>query len=242
MASVSKKRPDGRYQARWRLTPNGKQFSKLFNRKPDAERHIAKVTADIDRGVYVDPKAGRETVAAYAERWMKQQVWRPSTRASVVRIIEGSAVVEFGDRPMSSIRRSDVNGWVSKLSESLAPSTVRNHASTLASMFNEAVLDDIIVKSPMVRINLPATRKSSSTLVPLTTEQVHALAAEIPLRYRGAVLAQAGLGLRQGELRGLTIDRIDFLRRTVTIDRQLDPARKPGSLCGVLQRLRRRTA
>lgn len=31
----------------------------------------------------------------------------------------------------------------------------------------------------------------------------------------------AGTGLRQGECFGLTVDRVDFLRRTITVDRQL---------------------
>ena len=31
----------------------------------------------------------------------------------------------------------------------------------------------------------------------------------------------AGSGLRQGELFGLTVDRVDFLRREIRIDRQL---------------------
>ncbi|MBA3287567.1 MAG: tyrosine-type recombinase/integrase [Acidimicrobiia bacterium] len=36
-----------------------------------------------------------------------------------------------------------------------------------------------------------------------------------------SLLVSAGLGLRQGEACGLTVDRVDFLRRRVTIDRQV---------------------
>ncbi len=35
------------------------------------------------------------------------------------------------------------------------------------------------------------------------------------------IVTSAGLGLRQGEACGLTVDRVDFLRRQVRIDRQL---------------------
>ena len=38
---------------------------------------------------------------------------------------------------------------------------------------------------------------------------------------RAGVLVTAGTGLRQGELFGLTVDRIDFLRRELRVDRQL---------------------
>jgi hypothetical protein len=40
-----------------------------------------------------------------------------------------------------------------------------------------------------------------------------------PKRYRALVVASAGLGLRQGEACALTVDRVDFLRRKVTVDR-----------------------
>jgi integrase len=43
----------------------------------------------------------------------------------------------------------------------------------------------------------------------------------MPKRYRAAAVLAAGAGLRQGEIFGLAADRVDFLRRTITIDRQL---------------------
>lgn len=45
----------------------------------------------------------------------------------------------------------------------------------------------------------------------------HAMAAHV----RAGVLVTAGTGLRQGELFGLTLDRVDFLRRELRVDRQL---------------------
>jgi integrase len=50
----------------------------------------------------------------------------------------------------------------------------------------------------------------------LTTEQVLGLADAVPPRYSALIVSGAGLGLRPGELFGLTVDRVDFLRRTVT--------------------------
>ncbi|MHA6618925.1 site-specific integrase [Pseudonocardia sp. DLS-67] len=47
------------------------------------------------------------------------------------------------------------------------------------------------------------------------------LADAVPDRYRALVVLAAGTGLRQGECFGLTVDRIDFLRRTLEVDRQL---------------------
>lgn len=50
----------------------------------------------------------------------------------------------------------------------------------------------------------------------------------MPDRYRALVWFTAGTGLRKGEVFGLTLDRVDLLRRVVTVDRQLDPAGSGG--------------
>jgi integrase len=65
----------------------------------------------------------------------------------------------------------------------------------------------------------------------LTSEQVLALAGTVPERYRALVIAGAGTGLRPGELFGLELDCVDFLRRTIRVDQQL--ARVPGGGVGL---------
>ncbi len=57
--------------------------------------------------------------------------------------------------------------------------------------------------------------------MPLSTTAVRALAEAVPARYAALITLAAGTGLRQGEAFGLTVDRVDFLRRTLTVDRQL---------------------
>lgn len=42
------------------------------------------------------------------------------------------------------------------------------------------------------------------------------------------MLAGAGTGLRPGELFGLTVERVDFLRRSIRVDRQLARVRPQG--------------
>jgi len=47
------------------------------------------------------------------------------------------------------------------------------------------------------------------------------VADAVPARWRALVLMAAGTGLRQGELFGLTVRAVDFLRRTMRVDQQL---------------------
>jgi integrase len=57
--------------------------------------------------------------------------------------------------------------------------------------------------------------------VPLTVREVETLAATVRDKYRALIVFGAGMGLRQGERFGLTVDHVDFLRRQVRVDRQL---------------------
>jgi integrase len=75
------------------------------------------------------------------------------------------------------------------------------------------------VASPCVGTRLPRVHRQR--VEPLPVEAVLALTEAVPERYRALVTLAAGTGLRQGEAFGLTVDRIDFLRRQLKIDRQL---------------------
>jgi integrase len=54
------------------------------------------------------------------------------------------------------------------------------------------------------------------------------VADAVSARYRGLIVAHAGLGLRPGELFGLRVDRVDFLRRQVQVDQQMVRVRGKG--------------
>lgn len=81
MASIAK-RPNGRWRARYR-DPDGREYSRHFSRKIDAQRWIDTVTADLLTGRYVDPRAGRTTLGAFAERWLAAQTFDALTRETV---------------------------------------------------------------------------------------------------------------------------------------------------------------
>lgn len=59
-------------------------------------------------------------------------------------------------------------------------------------------------------INLP--KAPADAREPLTADQVHALAAAAPARYRALVLVAAESGMRFGELAALRVGRLDLLR------------------------------
>lgn len=60
-----------RYRVRYK-GPDGRECSESFpdKRKREAKAFLARVQADIDRGAYVDPAAGRMTLQSYATAWL----------------------------------------------------------------------------------------------------------------------------------------------------------------------------
>jgi integrase len=76
-------------------------------------------------------------------------------------------------------------------------------------------------------LKLPAVERPK--VIPLGLDEVVAIREAMPARYRAVVTLAAGSGLRLGELFGLTVDRVDWLRRTIRIDRQMVTVRGKGA-------------
>jgi len=78
MAHVEK-RDKGRWRARYR-GPDGRERSKTFERRADAERWLAGVEVSKSAGDWIDPALGKRTFADWAQEWSATIVdLRPST-------------------------------------------------------------------------------------------------------------------------------------------------------------------
>jgi integrase len=219
-------RADGKQTARygvgmrWRaryVDEDGREHTKAFTRKVDAQSWLDEVTAAVVTGQYVAPKAGQVTFRDYAERWRKMQVQRPSSRVHVETMLRRHAYPTLGDRGLSSIMPSDVQAWVKGLA--LAPATVGVIHGIVSTVMKSAIRDRRIASNPCDGTKLPKVQRPQ--IVPLTTEQVEAVRAALPAPLQALVTLAAGTGMRQGECFGLTVDRVRFLERALTVDRQL---------------------
>jgi len=208
----------GSWRARCR-DPDGRARSKNFTRKADAEHFLTTVEHSKLSGAYVDPSAGRVTFREFAELWRAVQVHRPSTAAQVETNLRRHVYPQLGQRPLAALRPTELQAWVRGRSEELEPATVELVYRYVVAILRAAVADRLIARSPAIGIKLP--KREVRRVEPLSTELVEQLLGAMPARYRALVVLAAGTGMRQGECFGLTLDRVDFLRRQVTVDRQL---------------------
>ncbi|MGI8751210.1 MAG: tyrosine-type recombinase/integrase [Acidimicrobiales bacterium] len=216
MASVEK-RPGGRWRARWREFPGSPQRTKSFTRKVDAERHVVKVQHDLMVGAYIDPTRSKTTVEDYYRVWSARQPWRESTRAGRSSVFDVHVLPALGARPLGTIRRGDIEAWAAGLT--LSASTAGQAVSYLATMLEAALADRLLVTNPARGVKRPSV--DTAPIIPFTPDELDRLRdASLPW-FRVALTLGASCGLRQAEATGLTVDRIDFLRRELTVDRQL---------------------
>jgi Phage integrase, N-terminal SAM-like domain len=130
-----------------------------FGRKTEAQRWLDEQTTAIVTGQYVDPRSGRVTFRRYAEQWRGSQVHRPSTQLYIERQLRRHAYPVLGDRPLSSIKPSDIQAWVKRLTSDLAPSTVGVVHGIVSGIFRAAMRDRVIAHNPCDGTKLPKTTK-----------------------------------------------------------------------------------
>ncbi|MEU8711664.1 site-specific integrase [Streptomyces sp. NPDC048663] len=207
-----------RWQVRW-YDSAGEQQKENFAKRSQADTRAATIEADLARGLYVDPAAGKESFRAVAERWRTSAVHKGGTPSRVERGLRLHVYPTFGDRPIVSIRPSEVQAWVKERSQVLAPSTLRVTFAYLVTVMHTAVRDRTIAINPCAGIKLPEARRPE--IVPLHKDAVRALIEAALPRHRAMILLAVASGLRQGEVFGLEVDCVDFLRREVIVRQQL---------------------
>ncbi len=218
MASI-KRRPNGSWRARYRDAA-GREHARHFGRKVDAQRWLDEVTATVVTGQYVDPRAGRVTFREFAELWRLSGIHGAPTQERVQRSLRLHVYPAIGDLAMGSIRPSTLQALVTRVSAKLAPSTVRVQWSVVVAIFRTAVRDKVVPSSPCEGVRLPEHRRRKVEPPPL--DLVDKLTAALPAEFRAVVALVAGSGLRQGEVFGLEVERLDFLRgRSVEVVQQL---------------------
>ncbi len=209
-----------RWQVRYR-DPDSVERTKTFARKQDAERFLVTISADVLRGAYVDPNAGKVRFAEVADTWLAAQTFGDSSREATEIRLRLHANAHFGHREIRSIKPSTIQAWLRKLQRDLAPTYVKAVFTNVSSVFTAAVDDGLIASNPCKATSVKPPKLEKRKVEPWPVEQVEAVIDAMPPRYRALGVLAAGCGLRQGEAFGVRVRDIDFLRRQVHVEQQV---------------------
>jgi len=179
----------------------------------------------VDKGEWVDPRAGRVTFGEVTERWMaSRSSLRESTKSRDRSLLDSLILPRLASTPLAAIQPSDLDAFVADLLASgKAPATIHKVWQILSGIFRLAVRDRLIALTPAREVRLPKIEVEEPRA--LTVDEVMLLADSIDPRYRALVLVGAFGGLRFGELAGLKVGDFDPLRHHVRVRRTISDVR-----------------
>lgn len=207
------KRASGKYTVGWREADGHKRY-RTFSRSEDARRFKTEIQSQIDRGEYTPVEARKVPLGEYTDLVLGAGDLADSTRSNYeyrrahLRDLEKYAI---GDISTNDIRRV-----LARMEAAGIGAPARAHVrKLLAKVFNQAIREGILARNPVAAI--PAPRAERREIHVYSREEIWALERAMPEHLKGAVLVSAFGGLRGGEIAGLAVENVDWLRGTVKI-------------------------
>src|SRR3954471_14472781 len=132
----------------WEVTyrVDGRMVRKRLPSRQLAEQMLAQAQTRALEGTYTFRRDEKKTVADYVPVYLATLRVAESTMKNYETYLRCHVLPALGRRPMSALRRSDVNIFVGQLIEKgLAASTVRHIYALLAMLLRAAVSDRLLV-------------------------------------------------------------------------------------------------
>ncbi|WP_108924582.1 tyrosine-type recombinase/integrase [Mycobacterium montefiorense] len=105
-----------RWRVRW-VDDRGEERTKSFQRKPDAQAYLNGLTADLQRGEYVDPRKSAETFGSVAEQWFAtKQHRKPKTVAGYRSLLDTVVLPKWESVPLKRLDYESYSTWLGALS------------------------------------------------------------------------------------------------------------------------------
>ena len=213
----------------------GKQIQRSISGKTQKEvaQKLKAAIAALDTGTYIAPC--KMTVGEWMDAWSKQYLGgvKESTVAAYKATIRTHIKPGIGAVRIDALDTNLVQNFYNRLREptkdrdAVSPKTVKNVHGILHKALQQAVANGYIRFNPTNACVLPRIEKKE--LQPLDEAETKLFLDAVkghPLELLYTVTLFTGM--REGEALGLTWDRVDFMRGTILISRQLQKEKKAG--------------
>lgn len=140
----------GKWQARY-TAPDGlpRKAPRPLDTKRAAERWLVETEAEILRGDWLDPDAGKITLTEFAARWVRERDLKARTREEYERHLRLHVTPYLGNRELTSIAGPHIRTWwAERLDAGVGKSTVAKTYRILHAIFSTAVDDDLLRRNP----------------------------------------------------------------------------------------------
>ena len=218
-------REDGRLEKRF--TIEGKRYSVCGHSNKELLEKEQALRDQIKAGTYTENR--NITLDQYFNEWIaaREKSVKENTINNYKNWYKRIKPI-LGDRKIQKMERREIKAFQDTCSQTLKPCSVNNIMHLLTMMLNDAVRDEIITKSPATGIKaVKETEKASETYHRALTEQEQAafMQEAKDSYYYNLFALSLCTGMRNGEIRALTWQDVDFknsvihINKTVTHDK-----------------------
>lgn len=191
-----------RWRVRYRDADGGVGTDSTHETLTAAELRCKQVDIDQAYDTYLDPNAGRITLAEWAAIWQQGHDASLVKRVTYDSYLRNHILPRFGGTPLNKITRQPARVFVKDLKQHLAERTVADIMSLLNLLLREAVADRRIGFNPCHGIRVTTGHRVERT--PATAHQINRITERIGRRSdQILVITAAYTGMRWGELAGL---------------------------------------
>ena len=226
MASTRKR--GKRHSARWMKSDKTYGEKGGFKTKAEAKLYANQEELKVKSGHAITPMYEKLTLGDYVvNHWKKTLGCSVQTKIDYQNTLNTHILPYFGHIQMRDITLNDLKEWHANLINKSTPFgerrseyTIQKYANLFSSILRSAVDADMLEKSPFSKWKRRSV-KPLRKVTPLEVSRAKILAETLAPKWRLMVWLPFFTGLRPSEALGLTIDRIDFKKREITVDRQL---------------------
>ena len=225
-----RKRPDGRWEARYTYTDDlgqPQRGSVYGPTQKDVRKKLNAITSDIDAGRIPTKQPKRYTVETWLREWLTTYCadLKPNTIHTYESRIERDVIPYMGKVQLTQVRNQQIQRLINKLyagdddRKPMASKTVVCVHGILHKAFDQAVVIGLIRDNPSDHIKLPKTKKPD--LKPLKDDALTAfLNAAKGDEYERIYIVALFTGMRESELIGLQWRDIDWDAGIIYVRRQ----------------------
>ena len=211
-----------------------------FKTEKEANKAREKTIAELYNGTFI--VYSKVKVSGFMNFWLEEDIKKRTdsheTYYSYCGIVKNHIIPVLGKKKMTEVNRGDIQ----KLFNAKADysRSVAEQVKTIMNVsFRYALSKKVISNNPVEGVNLPKTDRSQKksgfhtrnidTTKTLTLEQIHLLlekSKDTPIHMQ--VLFNVLMGLRRSEINGLKYSDVDYINRTLKVERQLGRVHNAG--------------
>ncbi|WP_093484986.1 MULTISPECIES: site-specific integrase [unclassified Streptomyces] len=160
--------------------------------KTQARQFTARAEHLKNQGLFLDPERGAVTVRAYAADWLERRLVGENTHRNYDSFLRLHLLPQLGGKTLAGVERADIDRFVAALSTKLLASTVHDRMTLVRNLFQTAVDERRIPRSPVDGAKLPRVGAGAvdEDAIP-TREEVDLIARHIEPYYRLSVCTSA---------------------------------------------------